>query len=439
MIRRFALPLVALVLILAACSEESRLESGAIDADTTEGAVDGPTTSQDEETPTSSGGSETTQSDADPDDSDGDSDDPEDADSDDSADADDQDEDDSDEDTAENSDDEGADDEDGSDEDDGESADADDDTTDENDEHEEATDGRDDESATELTGPGSASAASGQTLVPVTSGESGDEVLALQNRLAELGFAPGTPDGSYGKRTTNAILAFQDLVDLPATGAADARTINALVTYRYDGLVLRAGDEGEDVETLQLRLSDGPFDPGPSDGQYGTGTVQAVWALEKMAGIPVDGNWGPLDEKAWERLQDGSIGNPEKSHDTRWVEVDLSDQLMKVYDPGSTTPTLVSHASSGSGIPWSNEDHSGSSVTPLGDFHINRRISGWRESSLNIGRLYNPLYFNGGIAFHGATSVPLYPASHGCVRLPMHIADYLPAELPNGTPVHILS
>ncbi|MGH1492402.1 MAG: L,D-transpeptidase family protein [Acidimicrobiales bacterium] len=43
------------------------------------------------------------------------------------------------------------------------------------------------------------------------------------------------------------------------------------------------------------------------------------------------------------------------------------------------------------------------------------------------------------MAFHGASSVPLYPASHGCIRLPMHVAEYLPGELPNGTPVHVLS
>ncbi|MEL6981585.1 MAG: L,D-transpeptidase family protein, partial [Actinomycetota bacterium] len=192
-------------------------------------------------------------------------------------------------------------------------------------------------------------------------------------------------------------------------------------------------------EELQQRLASGPFDPGDTDGVYGQSTVAAVWALEKLAGVPVDGDWGPADELAWQRLMDGRVGQPERTHDQRWVEVDLSQQLMKVYDPGEQTPVLISHASSGSGIPWENEDHSGSSVTPLGDFHINRRINGWRESSLNIGRLYNPLYFNGGIAFHGATSVPLYPASHGCIRLPMHVADYLPDELPIGTPVHILA
>lgn len=279
----------------------------------------------------------------------------------------------------------------------------------------------------------------GPLLDQVGPDDRGDEVAALQHRLAELGFDPGPADGDYGRRTLNAVQVFQELNRLPPTGRADRRTVEALATYRYDGLFLAAGDEGDDVEELQRRLADGPFDPGSADGVYGGATVAAVWALEKLAGIPVDGDWGPADELAWQRLMDGQIGQPERDHEQRWVEVDLSQQLMKVYDPGSTTPILVSHASSGSGIPWENEEHRGSSITPLGDFHINRRINGWRESSLDIGRLYNPLYFNGGIAFHGATSVPLYPASHGCIRLPMHVADYLPSELPNGTPVHVLA
>lgn len=282
-------------------------------------------------------------------------------------------------------------------------------------------------------------APTGPLLVPVTDEDSGEDVLALQTRLDELGFSPGTPDGDYGRRTLAAVEAFQSLVGLAPTGIADAGTMEALAEYRYDGLLVRSGDEGSDVELLQRKLADGPFDPGGVDGKYGTATTQAVWALEKLAGIPVDGDWGPLDEDALERLASGEIGRPEKDHESRWVEVDLSQQLMKVYDPGSATPTLVSHASSGSGVPWENEDHRGSSITPLGDFEVSRRIDGWRESSLDIGRLYNPLYFNGGIALHGAASVPLYPASHGCVRLPMHVAEYLPDELPNGTPVHVLA
>ena len=275
-------------------------------------------------------------------------------------------------------------------------------------------------------------------LEPVEEGDSGEAVEALQQRLDDLGLAPGVVDGDYGGRTVASIEAFQELVGLAPTGTADQATLDELLTYRYDGVVLRAGDEGRDVEALQERLAAGPFDPGVIDGEYGGRTIQAVWALEKLAGIPVDGDWGPLDELAWEQLEDGRIGRPVMDNELRWVEVDLSEQLVKIYEPGATTPYLISHASSGSGIPWQNEEHSGSSVTPRGDFHIDRRIDGWRESSLGIGRLYKPLYFRGGIALHGSQSVPLYPASHGCIRLPMHIADYLPDELPNGTPVHVL-
>jgi peptidoglycan hydrolase-like protein with peptidoglycan-binding domain len=276
-------------------------------------------------------------------------------------------------------------------------------------------------------------------LVAVDKDDQGKDVEALQKRLAKLGFAPGPVDGAYGPRTAAAVEAFQMLSDLKQTGKADARTIAALADFETDTPVLEAGDGGNEVKRLQKRLASGPFDPGPADGEYGGKTVQAVWALEKLAGVPVDGNWGPLDEYALERLESGAVGEPKKKHKKRWVEVDLSQQLMKVYEPGSSEPYLVSHASSGSGIAWSNEGHSGNSITPTGDFVISRRIAGWRESSLDIGRLYNPLYFNGGIAFHGALSVPLYPASHGCIRLPMHIAEYLPSELPNGTPVHVMS
>ncbi len=270
-------------------------------------------------------------------------------------------------------------------------------------------------------------------------GASGDDVAALQERLNEAGMGAGPVDGDYGRRTEQAVRAFQRLVRLTPTGEADRITLNHLADFRYDGPIMTADSDSATVLAVQQRLADGPFDPGTPDGEYGPATSQAVWALEKLAGIPVDGEWGPLDEGAWQQLEENKIGRPAESNDTRWVEIDLSEQLVKVYDPGDPTPVLVTHASSGSGIPWSNEEHSGSSITPTGDFHIQRRIDGWRESSLDIGRLYNPLYFVGGIALHGSLSVPLYPASHGCVRLPMHVAEYLPDELPNGTPVHVMA
>ncbi len=73
--------------------------------------------------------------------------------------------------------------------------------------------------------------------------------------------------------------------------------------------------------------------------------------------------------------------------------------------------------------------------TPGGSFRVYNRILGFRESRL--GALYNPLYFNGGIAVHGSKSVPAGPASHGCVRVTMASAEWLFDYVPNGMPVYV--
>ena len=68
-------------------------------------------------------------------------------------------------------------------------------------------------------------------------------------------------------------------------------------------------------------------------------------------------------------------------------------------------------------------------------YRYQRRIDGWRDAPL--GRLYNPVYFNGGIAVHGAPSVPNRPASHGCVRIPMSVAEYFPGLVNNGDAIEV--
>ena len=67
--------------------------------------------------------------------------------------------------------------------------------------------------------------------------------------------------------------------------------------------------------------------------------------------------------------------------------------------------------------------------TPVGTWRVYSRVAGW--SSV----LWYPLYFLRGFAVHGYPSVPPYPASHGCVRVPMWIAPELYADHPTGTTV----
>jgi peptidoglycan hydrolase-like protein with peptidoglycan-binding domain len=202
---------------------------------------------------------------------------------------------------------------------------------------------------------------------------------------------------------------------------------------------LKAGMRGAAVKELQRRLRELGYVPGKIDGRYGGSTQAAVWAFQKVQGFKPSSTvatktWGALEHPKAPKILVPS-GAPDR------VEINLTKQIMVLYAAGNVK--LISHISSGSGIPyveyavWNGKRtrFSGAAVTPTGNFKTTWRVSGWHRSYL--GQLYNPIFFNGGIALHGALSVPLYPASHGCVRLPMAVAEILPGMLGKGVPVHV--
>ena len=55
----------------------------------------------------------------------------------------------------------------------------------------------------------------------------------------------------------------------------------------------------------------------------------------------------------------------------------------------------------------------------------------------DLGTLFNPYYFFKGRAIHGYAEVPPEPASHGCARIPMHIAEYWHTLVHDGDPVYV--
>lgn len=63
---------------------------------------------------------------------------------------------------------------------------------------------------------------------PLALGDEGDEVLAMQQRLAELGFLTVEYGGTYGEMTVEAVKQFQLENDLEATGDADEETLRKL-------------------------------------------------------------------------------------------------------------------------------------------------------------------------------------------------------------------
>ena len=74
------------------------------------------------------------------------------------------------------------------------------------------------------------------------------------------------------------------------------------------------------------------------------------------------------------------------------------------------------NTSTGTERPYTWEGRSYMADTPVGRFTMSRQIDGVRVGQL--GTLFRPKYFHpDGIAFHGYSSVPPNPASHGCVRM----------------------
>ena len=69
--------------------------------------------------------------------------------------------------------------------------------------------------------------------------------------------------------------------------------------------------------------------------------------------------------------------------------------------------------------------------TPLGTWHVYRKVGGFDWV------LYYPSYFLRGFAVHGYPDVPPYPASHGCARIPMWIAQTVYAQIGYGSTVYV--
>ena len=118
----------------------------------------------------------------------------------------------------------------------------------------------------------------------------------------------------------------------------------------------------------------------------------------------------------------------------RSVVIDISDQRLYQFENGALVGTLP--VSTGNDRPFRVRGRRYVGRTPRGDFRIGRKIRGTRVSSLAIGRMYYPSYFVGGFAIHGGR-LPGYPASHGCVRIPMRQAVAFFNWAVRGTPVHI--
>ena len=174
---------------------------------------------------------------------------------------------------------------------------------------------------------------------------------------------------------------------------------------------------------IEQKLEAQKYDVGPVDGNIDEAAGHAIMAFQKVNGLA---RTGKLDSAVTARIMatDSAPAPLVASGEPTRVEVSLGRQVLFLYQNGSLHK-ILSVSSGTSKTP-----------TPTGTFRMFRSESGWHTS--RYGRLYNAQYFVGGYAIHGSLSVPAEPASHGCVRIPMHSAEWFPNSVPKGTQVVVV-
>lgn len=182
------------------------------------------------------------------------------------------------------------------------------------------------------------------------------------------------------------------------------------------------GSRGSEVMWLEQRLTDLTYRPGPVDGVFDYRTRQAVIAFQKWEGLSRDGEVGL---ETWVRMMTATRPTATRSGSGVWIEVNLAKQVFLYVESGTVTRTLPTST--------------GRSYTYRSSPYTVQR------KPISDGPRYRALYLNPGyvLAIHGYPSVPTYPASHGCVRLPKWDMDDLRERdksnpmIPDGTKVYI--
>jgi hypothetical protein len=191
------------------------------------------------------------------------------------------------------------------------------------------------------------------------------------------------------------------------------RAASRRLLLRVKAPPLRYGARGPAVVGLERRLASLGYALRGIDRLYAGDTRDAVLALQKVHGLP---RTGRVDSRTWRAI--GGTRRPAPRFRGNHIEVYKGRQV--AFEVRNGRVVGVTHVSTGA-----------TGNTPLGTWHVYRKVTGWDWV------LWYPLYFHRGFALHGYPSVPVYPASHGCVRLPMWFAPGFHSRWPYGATVRI--
>lgn len=206
------------------------------------------------------------------------------------------------------------------------------------------------------------------------------------------------------------------------------RLILALLLVSVPSIALtqqRATLTRAETREAERRLSDLGYWTGAIDGRFDPASQSALIAFQKWEGRPLTGNL-TLDELEAIR---GSAAPRARDLGYAHVEVDLDHQvLLLVNEDGGVRVVPVA---TGNDKEFIDEGQTSIAYTPRGRFIVYEKEVGWHTGSL--GSVYYANFISGGVAIHGSRNVPVQPASHGCIRVPMFAAREVSKLLPLGT------
>lgn len=146
----------------------------------------------------------------------------------------------------------------------------------------------------------------GSSQVPNRPNLSNEQVRELQERLRDLSYFNGNPNGLVGPLTRNAIIQFQRDNRLYADGSANIQVLQEVRRVWEDRYAnqpsqdfLTVGDRGDNVRTLQERLSQLGFFNRQADGYFDEYTRSSVFEFQQYYQLNPTGR---VDRQTWQTL-----------------------------------------------------------------------------------------------------------------------------------------
>lgn len=132
--------------------------------------------------------------------------------------------------------------------------------------------------------------------ITLQAGDTGKNVRKLQEYLIRLGYLKQVITETYDAGTEYAVRFFQLVNRLKVTGKADPETLNRLTSSSAisaegyeEKYLLKFGDQGSDVKTLQRYLKELGYFSGDNTAQFGKKTQEAVIQFQRFNGLEETG------------------------------------------------------------------------------------------------------------------------------------------------------